>query len=143
MSMKIIEKTFEGTFQKAFKCEHCGSVTDSKKQDKFYILNLPTTPRVFNIDLTQCLDHFTNPSSIEWTCAKCRDDNSPSLLKVIITKLPQILILRVKTSVEQALFVNYELTIDMTKYCNTDLKSASYSLIAVINHAGSHFGGHC
>ena len=35
MSMKIIEKTFEGTFQKAFKCEHCGSVTDSKKQDKF------------------------------------------------------------------------------------------------------------
>ncbi len=143
MSKIIIEKTFEGTFQKVFKCERCSSVTNSKKQDKFYILNLPTTPRVAKIDLRQCFDHFTNPSSIEWTCAKCRDDNSPSLLKVIITKLPDILILRVKTSVEQALFVNYELTIDMTKYCSTDSKSASYSLIAVINHAGSHFGGHC
>lgn len=57
----------------------------------------------------------------------------------MITKLPEILILRVKNSVEQALFVNYQLTIDMKKYCNTDSSSTYYSLIGVINHAGSQF----
>lgn len=79
-SMKIIEKTFEGTFQKVFKCKNCKSTTYSRKQDKFYILNLPTTPGVIKIDLRKCLEHFTNETRIEWHCAKCRDDNSSSFL---------------------------------------------------------------
>ena len=40
----FIEKTFEGTFQKKFQCQKCKNITFSKKQDKFFVLNIPASP---------------------------------------------------------------------------------------------------
>ncbi len=74
----------------------------AKKEDKFFIVNIPTISNDYDKELETCLDDFVGESSIRWSYAKCakNEEDVESKLSIKFTKLPKILVIRLKTSVQ-------------------------------------------
>jgi ubiquitin C-terminal hydrolase len=143
----FIEKTFEGTFQKRFRCRRCNNISYSKKQDKFFVLNIPaSSPKVYERDMRRFLRELTNETDIEWSCSKCDREDVESKLSLFISKLPKILIIRLKPSVGYNSLVLYDFKLDMAEFFkgeNCMNEVTQYNLIGVVNHYGTNSGGHC
>ena len=139
-----IEKIFCGSYQKQFKCI-CGKVKLAKKHDKFFIMNLPTISFSYTlnaiVELTDCLKEFTKETRIEWPCDEC-NEVTESKMSLLLTNLPNVLVIRLKTSVDSNCSIDYPLELDMKDY-SIIKDSTIYDLIGVINHFGSSSGGHC
>ena len=143
----FIEKIFEGTFQKQFRCLRCNNITYSKKQDKYFVLNIPSSPpNVLKRDIETCFKELTNETDIEWSCSRCDREDAKSKLRLIISKLPKILIIRLKPSVVFNSLVFYDFKLDMKEYFKNDdcmNEETRYNLIGVVYHYGTINGGHC
>ena len=144
----FIEKSFEGTFQKRFRCLRCkNNITYSKKQDKFFVLNIPSSPpNVHERDIRRCLKDLINETDINWSCSRCDREDVESKLSLIISKLPKILIIRLKPSAGFNSLVFYDFKLDMHEYFKGDNcmnEETRYNLIGVVYHYGTNNGGHC
>ncbi len=156
-----IEKIFEGKLQKQFKCQDCNLETLSKIEDGFFILNLPTeSNKCKKKDLEDCLKDFTKSNKIEWPCLNKNCGNGDEIstgFKVYFSKLPKVIIIRLKTSVENNISVNYQNEVCLNQYLmkqidsladssessDNESSSSTYSLIGVVTHSGTQSSGHC
>ena len=57
--------------------------------------------------MKRCLRELTNEADIEWSCSKCDKDDVESKLSLFISKLPKILIIRLKPSVGYVMKVSF------------------------------------
>ena len=63
-------------------------------------------------------------------------------MSLLLTNLPNILVISLKTSVDSNCSIDYPLDLDMKDY-SIIKDSTIYDLIGVINYFGSSSGGHC
>ena len=66
--------------------------------------------------------------------------------RLFISKLPKILIIRLKPSVGLNSLVLYDFKLDMAEFFKGDNcmnEETEYNLIGVVNHYGTENGGHC
>jgi ubiquitin C-terminal hydrolase len=120
----------------------------AKKQDQFFIVNIPTVSNNYDKELETCLEDFVGESSIQWPCLKCttNEEDVASTLSIQFTKLPKILIIRLKTSVQHNASISYSHKINLEKYykrLDSEEESTEFNLIGVICHFGTVSGGHC
>jgi ubiquitin C-terminal hydrolase len=120
----------------------------AKKQDQFFIVNIPTVSNNYDKDLETCLEDFVGESSIQWPCLKCatNEEDVASTLSIHFTKLPKVLIIRLKTSVQHNASISYSHKLNLEKYykrLDSEEESTEFNLIGVINHFGTVSGGHC
>ena len=90
----IISETFEGMSMSILTCRECGG--QSSTCEVFNCLSLPILPDQ-RCHLRDCLKYFTREENIEaaWECPKC-NMKRPAKKKIVICKLPKILIIHLK-----------------------------------------------
>ena len=96
--------------------------------------------------MERCLRELTNEADIEWSCSICDREDVESKLSLIISKLPKILIIRLKPSVGYNSLVSYDFKLDMAEFFkggNCMNEETEFNLIGVVNHYGTNSGGHC
>jgi ubiquitin C-terminal hydrolase len=96
--------------------------------------------------MRRCLRELTNETDIEWSCSKCDREDVESKLSLFISKLPKILIIRLKPSVGYNSLVLYDFKLDMAEFFkgeNSMNEATEYNLIGVVNQYGTENGGHC
>ena len=72
-----------------------------------------------------------------WSCSKCDKDDVESKLSLFISKLPKILIIRLKPSAGYNSLVLYEFKLVMAEFFKGDNcmnEETEYNLIGVVNH---------
>ena len=148
LDLNIIEDIFEGKFQKIFRCVKCDITVLAKKQDQFFIVNIPTVSNNYDKELETCLEEFVGESTIQWHCLKCatNEEDVASLFSIQFTKLPKILVIRLKTSVQHNASISYSHKIKLEKYykpLDSEKESFEYNLIGVICPFGTVSGEHC
>ena len=72
--------------------------------------------------------------------------NAKTLIKFQITRLPKIIMLRLKSSLDRFTNVKYDLKLDFSDFIDLERKgkyNSDYDLISVICYIGNSKSGHC
>lgn len=90
----IISDAFEGIFMSTLICSFCDG--QSNTFEVFNCLSLPI-PSESRCHLRDCLSYFSRPEKIEaaWECPRCKQKRE-AVKKIVICKLPKILIIHLK-----------------------------------------------
>ncbi|RCI01699.1 ubiquitin-specific protease doa4 [Rhizopus stolonifer] len=157
----IIVSLFQGQYRSRLTCLSCKQT--STTYNAFMSLSLPIPAkklRLSSATLYQCLDYFVKEETLEkedaWKCPNCQKKRKASK-QLILTKLPDILLIHLKRFSMDGLFRNKLDTfvkcptrsLDLSEYVTSPMTPSSqdrsacvYDLYAVSNHYGSLNGGH-
>ncbi len=104
----IITDIFQGQYQSQLKCLVCGSTSTNYNAYSFLSLPVPETGSDV-VTLEECFERFTRPEVLNgdnmWNCYKCRK-RQPSIKKMMISRLPQILIIHLKRFKSNSIDIN-------------------------------------
>ncbi|KAA8916532.1 hypothetical protein TRICI_001395 [Trichomonascus ciferrii] len=162
-----IVDTMQGQYQSQLKCLACGNT--STTYNVFSFLSLPIPLNHQTVSLKDCFDLFTQDEILDndnaWHCSHCKKPRR-AVKKLIISRLPQVLIIHLKRFQQRArgtnkleTFVTYPTSnLNLTDYWpsytgNDDAKLSQmpkrgqsppfqYDLYGVANHFGTLKGGH-
>ena len=142
-NITIIQDLFEITTVNKFRCKTCNFETKSKNMDKSFIVFLQTCNSTSNrLTLEKCFKDKSNESDIEWNCGDKKCENNNSTVSVHFVKLPEILIVRLKTSLNDNNSIEYSTKLNLSNNLINHEKT-TYNLIGVITHESTRAGGHC
>ena len=138
---KIVHDTFKIKLRRKFSCSECKKhIKDS--ESSVFIVNLPDNNHL-NVD--SALKYYFNGLELdESTC--CKHKIVKTLIKVQITRLPTIITLRLKSSLDRFTNVNYDLKLGLSDFIDLEhngLLNSDYDLISVICYIGNSKSGHC
>lgn len=162
-----VVETMQGQYQSQLKCLTCGNT--STTYNAFSFLSLPIPLNHQTVSLKDCFDLFTQDEILDndnaWHCPHCKKPRR-AVKKLIISRLPQVLIIHLKRFQQRArgtnkleTFVTYPTSnLNLTDYWpsytgNDDAKLSKmpkrgqsppfqYDLYGVANHFGTLKGGH-
>ncbi|KAL2708385.1 Ubiquitin carboxyl-terminal hydrolase [Kluyveromyces marxianus] len=160
----IIVDLFQGQYASQLKCNACGRT--STTYQAFSVLSIPV-PRSGTCTIYDSFKEFTKLETLEkdelWNCPSCKK-RQPSTKQIIITRLPNNLIIHLKRfdnmMNKNNVFVNYPEELDLTSYWVDDYRGEmpkdngvslplrgqkppfNYKLFAVACHSGTLYGGH-
>lgn len=162
-----VVETMQGQYQSQLKCLTCGNT--STTYNAFSSLSLPIPLNHQTVSLKDCFDLFTQDEVLDndnaWHCPHCKKPRR-AVKKLIISRLPQVLIVHLKRFQQRArgtnkleTFVTYPTSnLNLTDYWpsytgNDDAKLSQmpkrgqsppfqYDLYGVANHFGTLKGGH-
>ncbi|KAI5295030.1 hypothetical protein KEM52_002555 [Ascosphaera acerosa] len=158
----FFHKAFYGKLRSTVTCLTCGNVT--KKDDPIMDLSLafqchnspppPPPPRnsktaaASSRTLTDCLDSFTAPEHLTYSCSRCGDEPQQATKQLLLKRLPLILCIQLKrfertpTTTEKVQGkIEFPLAFNMLPYTTKPSASGSeqyvYDLHSVIVHTGT------
>ena len=150
----LFDNIFGGTTLQQIICTNSECRNISERREKIIYLSLDIKG---NHTLEDCLDKFISEEKIEdYHCEKC-DKKITNIKKVLIDKLPNILIIhlqRISFNYETFLMekindeINFEPKLNIKKYTvdknnkNLDTEKYEYEYIGVIVHSGTAQSGH-
>ncbi len=105
-----------------------------------FIVHLPDNNHI-NVD-SALKQYFDGLVLDESRCCK----NSKTLIKFQITRLPKIITLRLKSSLDSLKNLKYDLKLDLSDFIDLERKgkyNSDYNLISVICYTGNSRSGHC
>ena len=136
---EIVFDTFKTELKRKFSCSLCKK--DSKNSESsVFIVNLPDN-NYSHVDYA-LMQYFDGLILDESTCCKY----AKTLIKTQVTRLPKIIMLRLKSSLDSFTKVKYGLKLDLSDFIDSERKgkyNADYNLISVICYTGNSRSGHC
>lgn len=160
----VIVDLFQGQYASQLRCKICAHT--STTYQAFSVLSVPV-PRARSCTIYDCFKEFTKLETLEkdelWYCPYCKQ-RQPSTKQIIITRLPNNLIIHLKRfdnmMNKNNVFVNYPNELDLTGFWIDDYNGEmpkdngvslplrgqkppfNYRLFAVASHSGTLYGGH-
>jgi ubiquitin C-terminal hydrolase len=141
MLKEIVHDTFKIKLKRKFSCSLCKKDIKNSESSVF-IVNLPDNNHL-NVD--SALNQYFNGLELdESTCYNCKI--AKTRIKVQITRLPKIVTLRLKSSLDRFTNVKYDLKLCLSDFLDLERKgkyNSDYDLISVICYIGNSKSGHC
>ncbi|CDO94650.1 unnamed protein product [Kluyveromyces dobzhanskii CBS 2104] len=160
----VIVDLFQGQYASRLRCKMCGHT--STTYQAFSVLSVPV-PKTRSCTIYDCFKEFTKLETLEkdelWYCPYCKK-RQPSTKQIIITRLPNNLIIHMKRFDNMLnknnVFVNYPNELDLTGFWINDYSGEmpkdngvslplrgqkppfNYRLFSVASHSGTLYGGH-
>lgn len=150
----VISEHFTGMYHSSVTCKECGGHGHTFDIFTSLSLEIPikTTTEKQNISIYDCLDNFTRVETLDgddkYSCVTC-NKKCVATKKFIFWNVPDIVIINFKrfSMSPQGIrkinnYIDYDTTLDFSRYMQEHRSCYQYELIAVVHHYGSFGSGH-
>jgi ubiquitin C-terminal hydrolase len=139
-SKLIIDDLFKSELTRFFECSSCMTTSTKQTKNSIYCMNLPDNK---GSNLLEALRHYTNDLKLnESCCLSC--PSAETRIRLKFSKLCKILIIRLKSSLDSVLSINYSIELNLKSFTSESVKqNVVYNLINIVCYNGNSRCGHC